>query len=132
MAKATKMKQLSLEMSDKPGQLAEVAAALGKAKVNISGICAYGMEGKAYFMLITDSNAKAKKALAKLGREIREEDVFAVEMPNKVGELHNTARKIAEAGINVNYIYGTASSGKPSVGIFSTDDDKKALRLINK
>ncbi len=132
MAKATKMKQLSLEMSDKPGRLAEVAAALAEAKVNISGICAYGMEGKAYFMLITDSNAKAKKALGKLGCKIREEDVFAVEMPNKVGELQKTARKIADAGINVNYIYGTALSSKSSVSIFSTDNDKKALRMINK
>ncbi|MBI5408688.1 MAG: ACT domain-containing protein [Nitrospirae bacterium] len=132
MAKATKMKQLSLEMPDKPGQLAEVATTLAGVKVNISAICAYGMEGKAYFMLITDSNAKAKKALAKLGCEIKEEDVFAVEMPDKVGEMQKTARKIADAGINVNYIYGTISSGKTSVCVFSTDDDKKALRVINK
>ncbi|MBI4681609.1 MAG: ACT domain-containing protein, partial [Nitrospirae bacterium] len=46
---AKKIKQLSFGMKDKPGLLAEVTAALNGAKVNISSICAYGMEGKAYF-----------------------------------------------------------------------------------
>lgn len=132
MAKAKKIKQLSFGMKDKPGLLAEVTAALNGAKVNISSICAYGMEGKAYFMLLTDSNAKAKKALAGLGVKIEEGDVFAVDIPNKPGEMQKIADRIADAGININYMYGTASAGKSSICIFSTSDDKKALKVINK
>lgn len=132
MAKAKKIKQLSFGAKDKPGLLAEVTAALSGAKVNISSICAYGMEGKAYFMLLTDSNAKAKKALAGLGVKIDEEDVFAVDIPNRPGEMQKVADKIAAAGININYIYGTASAGKSSICIFSSSDDKKVLKVINK
>lgn len=132
MAKAKKVKQLSFGMSDKPGLLSEVTAAIAAAKVNISSICAYGMEGKAFFMLITDSNAKAKKALSRLGLKVDEEDVFAVEMPNKAGELQKVARKIADAGINIIYMYGTASAGKFSTCIFSSSDNTKAVKVINK
>ncbi len=132
MAKAKKVKQLNFGMPDKPGLLSEVTAAIAAAKVNISSICAYGMEGKAFFMIVTDSNAKAKKALSKLGLKADEEDVFAVEMPNKSGELQKIARKIADAGINIIYMYGTASAGKSSTCIFSSSDNAKAVKVINK
>ncbi len=132
MAKAKKIKQLSFGMKDKAGLLADVTDTLTGAKVNITSICAYGMEGKAYFMLLTESNAKAKKALANLGVKIEEEDVFAVDMPNKPGELQKVAKKIADAGININYLYGTTSAAKSSICIFSSSDDKKALKVINK
>jgi hypothetical protein len=90
------------------------------------------MENKAYFMMATDSNAKAKKALTPLGIGIQEEDVVAVEMPNKVGELQKIAQRIADSGINIEYMYGTAGTGKTSVCVFKTADDAKAIRLINK
>ena len=57
-------------MTNKVGLLSEIGTALAGAKVNITAICAYGMENKAYFMLLTESNAKAKKALSPLRVEI--------------------------------------------------------------
>lgn len=132
MAKAKKVKQISIEMADKPGLLAEVTAAVAGAKVNISAICAYAMEGKAYFMLQTDGNAKAKKALSKIGATVKEEEVCAVDIPNKPGELRKVAERIAAAGINLYYIYGTSGAGKTATCIFSSADDKAAIKAINK
>lgn len=132
MAKAKKARQLSFSMPDRAGLLSEVTNAVSGAKVNITAICAYGMENTAYFMMTTESNAKAKKALSPLGVEIKEEDVVAVEMPNKVGELQKVAKRIADAGINIEYMYGTTSTGKTSTCIFKTADDKKVIRLVNK
>ncbi|MEK6673929.1 MAG: ACT domain-containing protein [Nitrospirota bacterium] len=134
MAKALTLKQLNFVMPDRPGLLSAIMAALTGAKVNITSICAYGIEGKAYFMLVTDSNAKAKKALAPLGAAFttEHEGVFGVNMPNKPGELQKVATIIADAGININYMYGTTSSVKTSTCIFSTSDDKKAIKAINR
>ncbi len=132
MAKAKRVKQLSFMMADRAGLLSEVTTALADAKVNISNICAYNMQGEANFMLTADSNAKAKKALAPLGVEIKESDVFVVEMPNKSGELQKVAKKIADAGINIIYLYGTTGSGRSVTGVFTTSDDAKAVKLINK
>jgi hypothetical protein len=132
MAKATKAKQLSFSMPDRAGLLSEVTDAVAKAKVNITAICAYAMDNKAFFMLSADSGAKARKALASLGVKVEEEDVVAVEMPNKVGELQKAAKKIADAGINIGYMYGTAATGKSSTCIFKTSDDKKTIKVINK
>jgi len=109
-----------------------VTSALVKAKVNITAICAYEMANQAYFMLTTDSAARAGKCLAFLRIGLEEEDVVVVEMANKVGELQQVAKKIVDAGINIDYMFGTAATGKSSTCVFKTSDDKKALRAINR
>lgn len=132
MAKAKKVKQLSFSLPDRVGLLSEVSTALAGAKVNVFAVCAYGMDERASILLTVDSPAKAKKALAGLGVEIVEEDIIGVELPNKVGKLQKVAKKIADAGINIEYVYGTTSTGKTSVCLFKTSDDAQAVKLINK
>ena len=132
MAKAKKAKQLSFALSNRVGVLSKVSTALADAKINMYAICAYGMEKQAYFMVVTDKNAKAKKALGKLKKNIAEEDVITVEMPNRAGTLQKVAQKIANAGIDIIYMYGTAGTGKASICVFKTVDDNKAVKVINK
>ncbi len=132
MAKARKGKEISFTMPNKVGLLSEVTTAIARAKVNISSICAYEMEDSGYFMLTADSNAKAKKALASLGVEIEENDVVEVEMTNRPGELQKVAKKIADADIDVEYMYATAGKGKTATCVFKTADDKKVIKVINK
>ena len=132
MAKARKIKQLIFTKKNKQGLLSEVSTAVADAKANINIITAYEMENKAHFMVSADKNSKAKAALAKLKIKAKEDDAISVEMPNKLGELQKVAQKIADAGININYIYGTVGSGRTSVCVFKTSDDKKAISVINK
>jgi hypothetical protein len=132
MAKAKKVKQLSFTMPNRAGLLSEVSAAVSGAKVNINAICAYEMGDSAYFMLTTDGNARARRALAKLGVEAKEEDVVAVEMPNKIGESQKVGKKIADAGINIVYVYGTTGTGKSAICVLQTSDNAKAVKVINK
>ena len=131
MAKARKVKEIRLFMLDKIGLLSEVTTAIAKAKVNINTICAYAMENHAFFMLTTSSHAKAKKALAPLGFGIEEKDVIQVEVPNKPGELQKVAEKIADAGIDIEYMYATTGGGKATC-VLKTADDQKAMKVIRK
>lgn len=132
MAKAKGVKQLSFTMPNKTGLLSEITTAVAGTKANINAICAYEQDKRAYFLLITDSNAKAKKPLDKLKIKAKEEDVVVVEMPNKIGELQKVSEKISDAGININYLYGTTGTGRSSVCVFKTSDNRKAIRAINK
>jgi len=131
MANARRAREISFTMPNKVGLLSEVTTTIAKVKVNITAICAYGMENNAFFMLTTSSNAKAKKALANLGVGMEEKDVVEVEMPNKPGELQKVAKKIADAGIDIQYVYATAGGGKTTC-VFKSADDQKAIKAINK
>lgn len=132
MAKAKKVKEISFTMTNQVGLLSKVTTVIAGAKVNLTAICAYAMENMAYFMLTADSHAKAKKALAPLGVAIEEKDVVEVAMANDPGELQKVAKKIGDAGIDIEYMYATAGAGKTATCIFRTADDKKAIRAINK
>jgi hypothetical protein len=129
MTKARKLKQLSFTLPDRIGLLSEVAAFITAAKINIEAICAYGMGEEGYFMIITDNNAKAKKVLSHMGAEVKTEDVIAVEVPNKAGQLQQAARKISDAGVAISYVYGSPVKQKMTL-IFKTANDKKALKAL--
>lgn len=132
MAKAIKVKQLFFSLPNNVGLLMEVTEALAKANINIEAICAYAWEElDASFMIVTDNNTKAKKVLSKMGAKVELQDVLALEVPNKVGELQKATRKIASAGIDIYYLYGSPAKGKMTL-IFNTENDKKALKALSK
>lgn len=132
MAKAMKAKQLTFYKANKVGLLAQISAVLAAADVNITGLCAYQMNKRAFFMMITDNNAKAKRALKKIKTTAKEEPVIIVEMPNKVGEIEKVSAMMSEAGIDIQYMYGTAGSKRSTFCVVKTDKDAKAIKVINK
>lgn len=131
MAKVRKVTEIRLSMPNRVGLLSEITTAVAKAKVNVNAICAYALENTAFFNLITDSNSKAKKALASLGYGIEEKDVIQVELPNKPGELQKVAKKIADAGIDIDFMYATTTGSKATC-ILKTVDDQKAMKVTRK
>jgi hypothetical protein len=124
-----KVKQLSFSLPNRIGLLSELSSFLTAAKINIEAICAYGMGDEGYFMIVTDNNAKAKKVISQMGAEVKVEEVIAVEMPNKVGQLRQAAKRISDAGVDIDYVYGSPVQGKMTV-IFKTADEKKALKAL--
>jgi hypothetical protein len=132
MAKARKAKEISFIIPNKAGLLSEVSRAISGASVNITAICAYAMGDTAYFMLTTASNVKTKKALEPWGVLIEERDVVEVELLNRPGELQKVAKRIADAGIDIEYMYATAGAGKSTTCVFKTANDMKAIKVINK
>jgi hypothetical protein len=132
MAKARKAKEISFTMPNKAGLLSEVSRAIAGAGVNITAICAYAMGNTAYFMLTTASNVKAKKALVPLSVAVEERDVVEVELLNRPGELQKIAKRIADAGIDIEYMYATAGASKSTTCVFKTADDQKTIKVINK
>jgi hypothetical protein len=132
MAKASKVKQLFFSLPNNVGLLMEITEALAKAKINVEAICAYAWEElNASFMVVTDNNTKAKNVLSRMGAKVELEDVIALEVPNKVGELHKATKKIAFAGIDIYYLYGSPAKGKMTL-IMKTENDKKALKALAK
>jgi hypothetical protein len=132
MAKAAPVKLLSFTLPNKIGQLAAVAELLGEGGVNITALRAAESGGHAEFVLAMKNIAKAKKALTPLGVEMKELDALCIEMPNKAGRLQKVARKLADAGVNIQASWGTAFSGKTASCIVTTSDDKKAIAALKK
>ena len=62
------MKDLTVIMEDRPGKLAELGEATGRAGVNIEGLCAMVGDGKGFIHLLVQDEAAARRG-ARGGRD---------------------------------------------------------------
>jgi len=131
MAKTLKAKQLTFSLANRIGLLSDVAEAVAAAKVNIEAICAYE-RGYGFFMMVADNPAKAKKVLTKMGAKVHVEDVILIQVPNRVGQLEKISKKIADAGINIIFIYGSPGKGNTATLVLHTANDRKTMKLLEK
>ena len=132
MARALISKELHFEIKNEAGVLGQITKTLEMAQVFIIHLSAYTVKTKGYFQIITRDNKKAMNALKHLVPKMEERDVLVVEFENKTGTLAPVARLLGSNGVGIHYVYGTSGDGFKIVGIFSTDDNKKAAEIINK
>lgn len=101
------MKDLGIELEDRPGALAEMGETLGRAGVSVEGggvFVANGV-GVAHFLFI-DGGA-AREALTRAGiRVVEENDVVTLRLRQaEPGQLGKIARRMADAGVNIRVQY---------------------------
>lgn len=97
---------LLIEVDNKPGALAHLTAAISDAGVNISAAtCTRPSETAALHILVKYPEA-AKHALATAGVTITSErEVVVVDADDRPGVLADLARKVAEAGVDLDLLY---------------------------
>jgi len=128
MAKAT---QFCVTLENRPGQLAKVTGALARAKVNIEAISVADTADCCLVRLVTSAAAKTKQALTKAKVSFCQQPVLTVKLPNAPGQLAALARKLADAGVNVQYVYGSAAAaGQDSTIVLRVDDLDKAQKVL--
>ena len=121
------MKDLTVILEDRPGTMAAAGEALGKAGVNIEGMCGFPCEGKGVGHILVEDAAAARRALEEIGVEVRaESEVLILEIENRPGALGEVARRIADAGANLNLVY-LASNDRLVLG---ADDLEKARAAV--
>jgi len=127
-----KAKQITAWLESKPGELGRIAAALAKAKVNITAVSAWSISGESPVHLLVSSPAKAKKTLTALGIRCTEEEVLCVTLSNELGTLAEAGTRLGAANINVEYGYGSVAEGGQKADIVLAVSDLagavKALR----
>ncbi len=98
---------VSMRLDDRPGALAEMGEALGRAGVSIEGGGAWVVDGSgtAHF-LFADGDA-ARRALEAAGIEVLTvRDVVVQRLHQGVpGQLGMLTRRMAEAGVNIEVLY---------------------------
>ncbi len=108
---------------DRPGELAGVVQALSQSGINIDGVAE--VEGVVH-VLAHDANA-ARAALRTAGYAIEaEREVIVLPMPDRPGELAMTMRRLADAGVNVRFVY-LATQTRVVIG---ADDVMKARAAV--
>jgi len=121
-------KQLTIWVSDQPGRLGEIGAALGAKKVNIRALMATTEGGRGAVRVVVDKTAAAKKICASMGWETTEEEVLTVVLTDNPGTLGKVSKKLGAAGVNIQYVYAGPGGGKRAAVYMGVSDLKAALK----
>ena len=97
---------LAIDIPNAPGALAEVAAAISDAGVNIAAATCVGPGERAELHILVPHAEAAKHALAISHVAVsREREVVVVDVEDRPGVLADLTRKIARAGVNLDLVY---------------------------
>ncbi|HYU85080.1 MAG TPA: ACT domain-containing protein [Kribbellaceae bacterium] len=98
---------LTVYLDDHPGELARVGELLGRAGVNVNGLCAVvSGGGQAEVHLLVDDLTAAFDALAAADITVAsEQEVVVIDVKDRPGELGEIARRLGDAGVNITLAY---------------------------
>ena len=101
------MKDLTIALENRPGALAEMGEALGRAGVSIEGGGAWVVEGRGVAHFLFEDGGAARKALEAAGiRVLEERDVLVQRLKqDESGQLGKLTRQMAAAGVNIEALY---------------------------
>jgi hypothetical protein len=107
----SKARQVTAWVDSSPGQIARVAGALAKARINITAFTSCGGGSEIPVRLLVTSPTRARKVLRDLDLRVTEEDVLRLTLADKPGTLATIAERLAAAQINIDYSYETVAKG---------------------
>jgi hypothetical protein len=97
---------LVIDIENTPGALAQVAAAISDAGVNIAAATCLGSGEQAELHILVKHAEAARHSLAISHLAVsREREVVVVDVEDRPGVLADLARKIARAGVDLDLVY---------------------------
>jgi len=101
------MKDLTIALENRPGAIAEMGEALGRAGVSVEGGGAFVVNGEAIAHFLFEDASAARSALEAAGIRVLEEREVLVQRLNQTepGQLGKISRRMAEAGVNIELLY---------------------------
>ena len=119
-----------VDLKDKPGELAKATEAIAQKGINITAFAGVkcGDEGK--IALLTNDEVGTRRALQDAGCRAQELEVVSTTLEHKPGTLAETARKLADAGINIEVALPTTMSSGNVTLAFAVDQPAKARQIL--
>lgn len=122
--------QLDIDVPDRPGELAKLAAILGDSRINIDAISAESAGGRSYMSLVVNEPMQAREALMKGGYACSTRTVLVVRLEDRPGALAGLARRLGDAGVDVlSLIYLGTIGGHAQIAL-GVDNLEKARSLV--
>ena len=117
------IKQLSVFIENKTGELSDFTHILSKNDISIKSILLADSTDFGLVRTIVDNPEKAKSILEENGFSVRFTDVFGVKINDVVGSFDEVVTALSKSNINIQYTYSFYESNI-GIFIFSVEKDK--------
>ncbi len=120
------VRQLSVFIANEAGRVSEVTGLLGDNGINIRGFSVSDTIDYGILRLVVDKPDEALATLKAAGFTVREDAVICIDLPDHPGGLASVLRIVAEAGVNIEYVYSLVST----FVVINVADVNRALHLL--
>ena len=120
------IQQLSVFLENRAGQLCEVTELLAQNDVDMQALNIAETADYGVLRLIVDAPQKAEALLREHGFVVRETPVVQAPVPDRPGGLNVVLRAIADAGIDIEYMYSVLGQKNGlAYMVFRVNDSEK-------
>ena len=125
------IKQISINLPNRPGKLSEISDLMGSEGLNIRAILLDERGQKGILRYIVEDPAKAGNLLKSRDYDFQIDDVLAIEVPDHPGGLGAVLKPLRDHKINVNYLYpAIGRNGPNAILILGVDKMDEAARVL--
>ena len=122
-----RIRQISIFLENRPGQLSTICRDLADAGINIATLSLADTADFGIVRMIVDDHEKAKGVLTEKGHVVNVREVIAVCVPDRPGGMAEVMQVLDKAGVNIEYSYAFAfHKGEKAVLVFRFSDNNKA------
>ena len=124
------IRQLSIFVENRPGTLADVTDAIADAQIDIRAMSMADTQQFGLIRMIVDDVETAKQKLIDRNLFVKITEVVGVAVSDEPGGLARAVRIIADAGINVDYLYAFISVSKKNAYVVLRVDENDAAEKV--
>jgi hypothetical protein len=124
------MKQLTVLVPNKPGQLAIIAEVLAKHSVNIDSFDVESHGDDGLIVLMVDKYDEALRALRDGGFRAITQDTLLIRLEDKPGALAAVAARLKDAGLDLRSMHIVRHSGAFSIVSLVASDNAGAAAIL--
>jgi hypothetical protein len=126
-----KLKQISVPIQNSHHRLVEITRALGNEGIALRALNLVDTDNLGIFRFLVSDYTAATRILMQHRIEASVEDVVAVEIENRPGELSRILEYFQEDDIRIQYTYALAGAGNNgTVMVFRFSDNDSALKIL--
>ena len=126
-----RIRQISIFLENKPGQLSAICRDLADAGINIATLSLADTADFGIVRMIVDDHSRAESVLGGKGHVVNVREVIAVCVPDRPGGMAEVMQVLDKAGVNIEYSYAFAfHRGEKAVLVFRFSDNDKAERAL--
>jgi hypothetical protein len=124
------MQWFIVEAANKPGEFARHASAIAQRGINLQNVICLGIGDRGGAAFYSTDEAGVRSALNEAGIAFREVAAVDAQLEDRPGTVAEAAKRLGDAGVNIELIAPTGMSGGKVTVALGVDDPEKARTAL--
>ena len=125
------IKQVSVFLENTTGRLESALEVMKEKNINIVSCSLADTSDYGMLRMIVSNPQLAKESLKEAGISAHLTDVLAIKLPHTVGSLQKVLSKIADAGINIEYMYALSTKDSNACIVIKPSDKDLCVKTLS-